>query len=270
MFIRRTDLTVFFALFSVMLLFLPLSLAGCLDSLEKEAEAVPVTHSGDEGSAAGENEAGLDEREKELAEKAIREEQERLAREERIKLEERRKVELGSFYVPLPPLGGQKENNPVKARGIYLTGNTVGHPRYRELLDLVESTELNAVVIDVKNDHGLVTYPTGVEIVKQVGADLNVPIKDLKAVLDELHNKNIYTIARVVVFKDPYLAEQKPEWSIQRKGAASGGTARAWPGLTPMIETSGNTISPLPGRRPSLVSRRSSSIISVSRKTPIL
>ena len=218
MFIRRTGLTVFFALFSVILLFLPLTLAGCLDSLEKEAEAVPVTHSEDEGSAAGENKAGFDEREKELAERALREEQERLAREERVKLEERRRVELGYFYVPLPPLGGQKENNPVKARGIYLTGNTVGHPRYRELLDLVESTELNAVVIDVKNDHGLVTYPTGIEIVKQVGADLNVPIKDLKAVLDELHNKNIYTIARVVVFKDPYLAEQKPEWSIQRKG----------------------------------------------------
>ena len=37
------------------------------------------------------------------------------------------------------------------------------------------------MVIDVKNDHGLVTYPTEIEIVKQVGADLNVPIKDLKA-----------------------------------------------------------------------------------------
>jgi hypothetical protein len=204
----------------LLFLILPALLAGCLAySLEKEHGAVPVVQPENEElpAAGGEEGVELDPREKELEERLTREEQARLAQEERIKLEERRKEELGPFYVPLP-FPEQKENPPVKARGIYLTGHTVGHPRYRELLDLVESTELNAVVIDVKNDHGMVTYTTDIEIVKQVGANRNVPIKDLQAVLEELHSKNIYTIARVVVFKDPYLAEQKPEWSIQRKG----------------------------------------------------
>lgn len=138
-----------------------------------------------------------------------------LAREERERQEEKRRDELGPFYVPLPH--PERDNQPVKARGIYLTGHTVGHPRYRELLELVETTELNAVVIDVKNDHGKVTYNTEIEIVRQLGASQNAPIKDLKVVLDELHSKDIYPIARVVVFKDPYLAEQMPEWSIQKK-----------------------------------------------------
>ncbi|RJX23254.1 MAG: hypothetical protein C4554_11355 [Dethiobacter sp.] len=205
----------------LLLLFLPALLAGCLAySLEQGSHgAVPVVQpENEEPPAPGEEEGGEpDLREKELEESLAREEEALLAREERRKLEEKRREELGPFYVPLP-FPEQKENPPVKARGIYLTGHTVGHPRYRELLDLVELTELNAVVIDVKNDHGMVTYATEIEIVQQVGANRNVPIKDLKAVLEELHSKNIYTIARVVVFKDPYLAEQKPEWSIQRKG----------------------------------------------------
>ena len=55
------------------------------------------------------------------------------------------KEKLGPFFVPLPPEEG-KENPPVKAKGLYLTGNTAGGSRFRELLALVEDTELNAMV----------------------------------------------------------------------------------------------------------------------------
>lgn len=208
--------------FFILVLLVPFFWSGCLAySLEKGSGSVPAVHDLNENedpTADGEAEGDeLDAIKKELEERKIRDEQARRALEERLKLEQQRRKELGPFYVPLPPLDNSKLS-PVKARGIYLTGNTVGHPRYRELLELVESTELNAVVIDVKNDHGMVTYPTDIEIVKEVGADRNVPIKDLKGVLEELHSKNIYTIARVVVFKDPYLAEQRPQWAIQKKG----------------------------------------------------
>ena len=66
----------------------------------------------------------------------------RLAREEREGLEKERKEKLGAFYVPLPPPERAK-SSPVKVRGIYLTGHTVGlESRYRYLLEMVKSSEL--------------------------------------------------------------------------------------------------------------------------------
>lgn len=183
---------------------------GSIPAVQPEGEIDPV-----DGNEEEDEQKRLEE------EKLIEEDKARLALEERRNLEDKRKEELGPFYVPLPPLG-QRDNPPVKARGLYLTGNTAGgHPRYWELLDLIESTELNSVVIDVKNDHGMVTYNTEIEIVHQISANKSAPIKDLEAVLEDLHSRDIYTIARVVVFKDPYLAEQKTEWAIQRHGGGA-------------------------------------------------
>ncbi|HPZ65321.1 MAG TPA: putative glycoside hydrolase, partial [Bacillota bacterium] len=126
--------------------------------------------------------------------------------------------QLGPFYVPLPPLD-QPENPPAKIRGIYLTGHTVGHSRYQEILKMIEGTEINAVVIDIKDDHGLMSYQSNIEIIKEIDAHYQpVPITDIKATLEDLHKRGIYTIARIVVFKDPYLARAKPEWAIQKKG----------------------------------------------------
>lgn len=139
-------------------------------------------------------------------------------REERRQREDSLKEKLGEFFVPLPP-EHQADNPLVKAKGIYVTGNSAGlESRFTELLALVESTELNAMVIDVKNDHGLVTYRSEIEIVNNIGANRSVPIKDIDALMSRLREKDIYPIARVVVFRDPYLPEQRPQWAIQKKG----------------------------------------------------
>ncbi len=142
--------------------------------------------------------------------------------------EAQRREALGSFYVPLPK--EPRDNPPVKARGIYVTGHSVTHSRYPGLLEMVESTELNTMVIDVKADDGLMSYPSEIAIVNEVKADRRVPVNDMAAVLADLKERDIYTIARVVVFRDPYLAEQRPDWAIQRIG---GGTwydrkGKAW------------------------------------------
>ena len=85
------------------------------------------------------------------------------------------------------------------------------------MIELVETTELNAMVIDVKNDHGLMTYPSQIEIVEQAKANRNTPVKNMEEVIADLNNRGIYTIARIVVFKDPNLPEQMPEWALQKK-----------------------------------------------------
>ncbi len=104
---------------------------------------------------------------------------------------------------------------PPAVKGIYVTGPVAGHARMEEIIQLVEETELNAVVIDVKNDDGYVTYAMSSETVEALGARVKY-VKDMPGLVQELHDRGIYVIARVVAFRDPHLAEAKPEWSVHR------------------------------------------------------
>lgn len=104
---------------------------------------------------------------------------------------------------------------PDAVRGIYVTGHSAGGDRFSNLVELIDSTDLNAMVIDVKDDFGNLTYiPTEESDLAQY--DIGKPfVKDMRSVLETMEEKQIYPIARVVVFKDTELAERKPEWSFQ-------------------------------------------------------
>ena len=144
------------------------------------------------------------------------EEKQKLLEKEKKQKEEELREEYGEFFVPLPPLD-RPENPPVTAKGLYLTGHSVGHSRYDDILEMVDDTELNSLVIDVKEDGGNITYDSNIEYVDTVNSEFDhVPISDLEEVLDDLHEKDIYPIARVVVFRDPHLAEEKSDLAIQR------------------------------------------------------
>lgn len=104
---------------------------------------------------------------------------------------------------------------PPAVKGIYVTGPVAGHERMGEIIQLVEETELNAVVIDVKNDDGYITYAMSSETAEALGARVKY-VKDMPALVERLHEKGIYVIARIVAFRDPHLAEAKPEWSVHR------------------------------------------------------
>lgn len=105
---------------------------------------------------------------------------------------------------------------PVKVRGIYVTGPMAGSNNMQDLIELVDTTELNAMVIDIKNDRGEITYKMNLEAVQEMDADVNY-ISDMKQLIKDLKSKDIYLIARVVAFKDPILAEGKPELSLKNK-----------------------------------------------------
>ena len=106
-----------------------------------------------------------------------------------------------------------KELNHVKVKGIYVSGPMAGTAGMDNLIALVDRTELNALVIDVKNDDGYLTCELDVPLVEQIGSEKHY-IKDLPALVQTCKEKNIYLIARVVAFKDPILAEKMPEWSL--------------------------------------------------------
>ncbi|WP_082234646.1 putative glycoside hydrolase [Halobacillus massiliensis] len=105
---------------------------------------------------------------------------------------------------------------PEAVRGIYVTGPSAGGAKMKELTDLVESTDLNAMVIDIKEDHGNISFEPPED---SPYADIAEPyIDDPRKMLETLEEKGIYPIARVVVFKDSLLAKEHPELSFTENG----------------------------------------------------
>ena len=99
--------------------------------------------------------------------------------------------------------------NPVRAT--YLTYFAAGGDQYKQdLLNLLDTTEVNAVVIDIKGDYGLLSYHSDVPLAEQIGANSSPTIDDLDGLLRTLHQRGAYVIGRVVVFKDNVLARNGP------------------------------------------------------------
>lgn len=125
---------------------------------------------------------------------------------------------------------GDKEQVDAKlerfnAKAIYATAATAGRPDLlTPLIDLVDRTELNAIVVDLKDSSGYVYYDSKVQLARDIGAVQ--PAFEVKPVLDLLHQHKIYAIARIVVFEDPVLAEARPDWAIH--DSASGDLWRTW------------------------------------------
>ncbi len=124
-----------------------------------------------------------------------------------------------SLLRPLPPL----VPTPRPLRGLYVNRWAAIGQRMWELIDVAKRTEVNALVIDVKDDRGLVLYRSGVPLAHAIGADTVYPmrLKRMRAVLDTMRAYGIYPIARIVVAKDPLLAEHRTAWAIRRKSDPS-------------------------------------------------
>jgi hypothetical protein len=104
---------------------------------------------------------------------------------------------------------------PGAIRAAYLTYYGVGDPGIRgRVLDLVARTSLNAVVIDVKGDRGWIPYRTEVPLALEAGAQGPMVLRDFDRIMADLKARNVYTIARIVTFKDDVLANHRPEWAV--------------------------------------------------------
>jgi hypothetical protein len=111
------------------------------------------------------------------------------------------------------------QTRPDVVRGLYVNRWAVLGQRMWELIDIAKRTEVNALVIDVKDDRGYVLYRSSVPLAKQIGADTTAPVpaSRMRAILDTMRANGIYPIARIVVAKDPTLADAKREWAVQRR-----------------------------------------------------
>ena len=116
---------------------------------------------------------------------------------------------------------------PPKAKGILMTGYTAGGSRFDDLVAMIGRTELNTVVIDIKDERGELSWvPRSVQA-RMAGAGLP-KITDPAATVRELHRKHIYVIGRLVTFQDSMLAKARPDLAVQD---ALGGTWKSTKGL---------------------------------------
>ena len=110
-----------------------------------------------------------------------------------------------------PALPGREAK---KVRGIYITGPVAGNEEVLNgVLDGALAAGINAVVIDFKEDQGRITCPVSAATVNEIGASIPY-VRDMKSLIESLKERDLYVIARVAAFRDSYLAEKKPEWSL--------------------------------------------------------
>jgi hypothetical protein len=106
---------------------------------------------------------------------------------------------------------------PDSMRALYVNAWAAGsRSRMAELIRIADATEINAFIVDIKESDTFLTYDsTQIALAKEIGADQRPATKWLKELVDTLNAHNIYSVARIVVFKDRMLAEKKPEMAIR-------------------------------------------------------
>jgi hypothetical protein len=120
------------------------------------------------------------------------------------------RIDLRALW-PAPPLN----RPPESVRALYVNAWAFGGKRFHELVRLAERTEVNAFVVDVKDDTGYLTYRSQVPTAIGIGANAQLRARDVRERLRIMRERGIYPIARIVVAKDPLLAAQKPDWAVK-------------------------------------------------------
>lgn len=109
---------------------------------------------------------------------------------------------------------GAHLRTPIPLRGIYVTGWTAGTPkRLSHILSLFDKSDLNAVVVDIKDATGKLSYEPLDPTLKDTGVGTK-RIRDLSGLIDEFHARGIYVIGRISVFQDPFYAPLHPDETL--------------------------------------------------------
>ncbi|RJQ34704.1 hypothetical protein C4556_01790 [Candidatus Parcubacteria bacterium] len=110
---------------------------------------------------------------------------------------------------------------PVPLKAIYMTQCAVGTPSFREdLTALIDETELNAIIIDIKDYSGGIAFPSENPALAPYISD-KCGARDMKAFIELLHEKNIYVIGRITVFQDPLYTKAHPELAVKKASATT-------------------------------------------------
>jgi hypothetical protein len=113
------------------------------------------------------------------------------------------------------------QSTPDAVKGIYMTACVAGTPSFRaKLLKLVKETELNSIIIDIKDYTGTISFKIdSPEFENNAGGGCQS--EDLAGFIEALHDNSVYVIGRITAFQDPYLAKTHPEWAVKKNSDRS-------------------------------------------------
>ncbi len=107
---------------------------------------------------------------------------------------------------------------PKQVKAIYMTSCVAGTPSFRDkLVTLIEETEINSVVLDIKDYSGTISFAPESEEWKGAWQNARCGARDMREFLALLHEKGIFVIGRITVFQDPFYAEIRPDLAVKRK-----------------------------------------------------
>ncbi|MDP3764006.1 MAG: putative glycoside hydrolase [bacterium] len=107
-------------------------------------------------------------------------------------------------------------NPPHPIKGIYISAwSTTNSKKIDDLIQLIKETELNGVVLDVKDATGYFTYKVDIPLAEKIGANNEIKLRNIDDLINKFHKENIYVIGRVQVFQDPVLAAGRPDIAIK-------------------------------------------------------
>jgi len=126
---------------------------------------------------------------------------------------------------PPPPPKVEHVATPDAVKAVYMSQCAAGSDDFRtSLFKLADETEINAIVVDLKDYSGTVAFPS--ETAEKGGKGCTV--SDFEDLVKKMHEHDIYVIGRMTVFQDPLYTKAHPELAVQRK---SGGVWKDNKGL---------------------------------------
>lgn len=109
---------------------------------------------------------------------------------------------------------------PDSVKGIYMTSWVAGDLNLRKpLIKLIDSTELNSIVIDIKDYSGKIFFDVSDKDLRSKGS-VEPRVSDMREFIEGLHKKNIYVIGRVAVFQDAYMVKKRPDMAVRNKSGS--------------------------------------------------
>lgn len=106
---------------------------------------------------------------------------------------------------------------PAGVRGVYMTSWTASEKTLRDkLIKLTEETEINSIIIDIKDYTGRIAFLVDDPGIRQIGSTEN-KIRDIDILIKELHAKNVYVVGRIAVFQDAYLSNKDQDLAVKKR-----------------------------------------------------
>lgn len=111
---------------------------------------------------------------------------------------------------------------PIPLRAIYMTSCVAGTVDFRNsLIKLIDETEINAVVIDIKDFSGTISFPAQSSEWKSAWDEAPCGTKDMQTLVKTLHDKDVFVIGRMTVFQDPFYAKVRPDLAVAKASDGS-------------------------------------------------